>query len=169
MMLSSTEAVSSAKAANIVNNLRNWKTATLEWYADHIDKVNDKGLVRDKADSNWVYITADTSCVQATDLTKYLNSEYTTQNINKGYSYGGSPVKDSSGLVYFIDYAGDDRNGVIWFIGCYFQHETKIKEKLESRASAAGLVHKTTNHTPYKANGSDNQIVFIEVMNFRNN
>ena len=31
MMLSSTEAVSSAKASNIISNLRNWKTAALEW------------------------------------------------------------------------------------------------------------------------------------------
>ena len=35
MMLSSTEATTSAKATAIVANLRNIKTATLAWYADH--------------------------------------------------------------------------------------------------------------------------------------
>ena len=39
MMLSSTEAVSSARASNIISNLRNWKTAALAWYVDHIDDV----------------------------------------------------------------------------------------------------------------------------------
>ena len=37
MMLSSTEAVSSAKASNIVSNLRNLKTAALAWYIDSMD------------------------------------------------------------------------------------------------------------------------------------
>ena len=39
MMLSSTEAVSSAKASNIVSNLRNLKTAALSWYIDSMDEV----------------------------------------------------------------------------------------------------------------------------------
>ena len=40
MMLSSTEAVSSAKAADIISDLRNLKTAALAWYADNLDKVD---------------------------------------------------------------------------------------------------------------------------------
>ena len=39
MMLSSTEAVSSAKANNIISNLRNLKTAALSWYVDSIDSI----------------------------------------------------------------------------------------------------------------------------------
>ncbi len=39
MMLSSTEAVSSAKAAKIISDLRNIKTATLAWYADNLDAI----------------------------------------------------------------------------------------------------------------------------------
>ncbi|MBR0278540.1 MAG: type II secretion system protein, partial [Synergistaceae bacterium] len=38
MMLSSTEAVSSARANNIISNLRNLKTATLAFYVDSLDK-----------------------------------------------------------------------------------------------------------------------------------
>ena len=37
MMLSSTEAVTSAKASNIVSNLRNLKTAALACYTDSMD------------------------------------------------------------------------------------------------------------------------------------
>ncbi len=39
MMLSSTEAVSSAKASNIISNLRNLKTAALSLYTASLDKV----------------------------------------------------------------------------------------------------------------------------------
>ena len=45
MMLSSTEAVSSAKAADIISNMRNIKTATLAWYADNLDKINANGFI----------------------------------------------------------------------------------------------------------------------------
>ena len=41
MMLSSTEAVTSAKASNIVSNLRNLKTAALALYTDSLDHFTD--------------------------------------------------------------------------------------------------------------------------------
>ena len=40
MMLSSTEAVTSAKASNIVSNLRNLKTAALAMYIDSMDQFD---------------------------------------------------------------------------------------------------------------------------------
>ena len=40
MMLSSTEAVSSARASNIISNLRNLKTAALAWYIDSMDVMD---------------------------------------------------------------------------------------------------------------------------------
>ena len=44
MMISSSEAVSSAKATNIVNNLRAVKVAALAYYADHSDKFDSNNL-----------------------------------------------------------------------------------------------------------------------------
>ena len=44
MMLSSTEAVTSAKASNIVSNLRNLKTAALSWYADNLSTAETSGF-----------------------------------------------------------------------------------------------------------------------------
>ncbi|MBQ9419346.1 MAG: prepilin-type N-terminal cleavage/methylation domain-containing protein [Synergistaceae bacterium] len=41
MMLSSTEAVSSARASDIVSDLRNLKTAALAWYADNLDYIEN--------------------------------------------------------------------------------------------------------------------------------
>ena len=44
MMLSSTEAVSSARASNIVSNLRNLKTAALAFYVDHVDSYDKSNV-----------------------------------------------------------------------------------------------------------------------------
>lgn len=50
MMLSSTEAVTSAKASNIVSNLRNLKTAALACYTDSMDYFSDSTKVPTKKD-----------------------------------------------------------------------------------------------------------------------
>lgn len=46
MMLSSTEAVSSAKASNIVSDLRNMKTAALAYYVDNLDTYKDSNKLK---------------------------------------------------------------------------------------------------------------------------
>ena len=42
-MLSSTEAVTSAKAATIIANLTNLRTALTSWYIDNIDRIRFEG------------------------------------------------------------------------------------------------------------------------------
>ena len=76
MMLSSTEAVSSAKASNIVSNLRNMKTAALAFFVDHIDSY-DKTTVTENISSH------------KDDIMKYMsnsNSDYSD------YSFSGTVV-----------------------------------------------------------------------------
>ncbi|MBQ7666275.1 MAG: prepilin-type N-terminal cleavage/methylation domain-containing protein [Synergistaceae bacterium] len=51
MMLSSMEAVTSAKASNIVSDLRNFKTAAMAMYVDHYDKM-DTGDLPDTDDKS---------------------------------------------------------------------------------------------------------------------
>ncbi len=53
MMLSSTEAVSSAKAAKVINNLRQLKTAALAWYADNHELVNGMGWIKRSSDGKF--------------------------------------------------------------------------------------------------------------------
>lgn len=45
IMFASDELVSSAQAARILENLENWKKATLAWYTDHISIVLDNGMI----------------------------------------------------------------------------------------------------------------------------
>ncbi len=69
MMLSSTEAVSSAKAADIISDLRNLKTAALAWYADNLttaDGLASKGLNP-----------------KSSDILKYLSNE----NVDSKYKF----------------------------------------------------------------------------------
>ena len=89
MMLSSTEAVSSARASNIISNLRNWKTAALAWYVDHINDVDSGKLVFGTTDPG----------AKSKDIAKYLNSE----------SAPGYTLATQNGS-WFIEYNGSDLN-----------------------------------------------------------
>ena len=80
MMLSSTEAVSSAKAADIVSDLRNLKTAALAWYADNLDAVKDVTNLNDKK----------------SEIAKYMNNE----TLGDKYTFGGT----SAGNNWFVWY-----------------------------------------------------------------
>ena len=130
MMLSSTEAVSSAKAADIVSDLRNLKTAALAWYADHLDYVegrvkSDGTAITEVTDSDFTDLNASRA-----EILKYMNND---SNINAGYKFAGSRTAD-----WYVYYDGSDvstTNG-------------KINEKLESRASSTGLLD--SDHAAYK-------------------
>ena len=88
MMLSSTEAVTSAKAADIISDLRNCKTAALAWYADNLDYV--EGRVKHDGrqfSSNGLF-------QEGINIAKYMNGEnkvtYNDDKDKKGrYSFSG--------------------------------------------------------------------------------
>ena len=64
MLISSSEIISTAKASNIIANLRNLKTAALSWYMDsfdHVQNINVGRIQFNKYRSNdpnnyWSYI-----------------------------------------------------------------------------------------------------------------
>ena len=157
MMLSSTEAVSSAKATNIINNLRNWKTATLEYYADHLDEVEGFN------DSGKTAFTNFADFIHAVDIIPYLGGEFKTSGFSaNNKNVGKGIVQDSSGIIYFTKHHTSAPK--IWLIGCEFPDDSRVKEKLESRATSVGLV--TEKAEDYKANTGN--CVYIKVMDFNN-
>ena len=85
MMLSSTEAVTSAKASNIVSNLRNLKTAALAYYTDNLD---DPGKLSDSA--------------TRTKILKYMNNE----SVDAAYKFVGDGTNDK----WFVYYTNPDAN-----------------------------------------------------------
>ena len=110
MMLSSTEAVTSAQASNIISNLRNLKTAALAMYVDKLDYAGNL------ADGN---CTGGTSTGSFDTVIKYLN----TGNGASNTSYNGYGVVKSSNEWYVY----------------YNVTDTRVQEKLVGRAKSVGL------------------------------
>lgn len=133
MMLSSTEAVTSAKASNIVSNFRNLKTAALSLYVDSLDMWKDS-------------TTAEATLTGA--------GEAQGINLIKGYLNNGS---DGDFTVYGVDV---QNNSTItnetqtlaeksWYLKCKVD-DTRVREKLVGRAKSVGLLKSSTDTTPYE-------------------
>ena len=109
MMLSSTEAVSSARASNIVSNLRNLKTAALSYYVDNVD-------------------TYDVSTVENANK---LEQEDVRTKILKYMSTAAEQVGAEYGFV------GDDP--ATWYVYYNVTNDQNVKDKLTGRANSTGL------------------------------
>ena len=83
MMISSTEAVSSAKAASIIGNMRTLKTAALAYYIDKVDSSS----------------AANISSLPMSSVAKYLSTTATADMKNSGcqYTIDGNKVKCTIG------------------------------------------------------------------------
>ena len=136
MMLSSTEAVTSAKASNIVSNLRNLKTAALAFYVDHMDAAEGAKDIGSNAteigEGDKKYTFKNGSFFK--DVAGYMSASDTSNELDNGYS-----VK--------IDGAGD------WYVIYTIKGTTteiaSIQKKLAGRAKSVGLCK--GGDTPAKA------------------
>lgn len=122
MMLSSTEAVSSAKAADIVSDLRNLKTAALAYYADNLDTVDATTPAFDLDTIGKVDGTND----KRKPILKYMNND----DIDAGYEF------TDNGKEWYVKYNGTGLT-------------SKVAEKLKSRAKSVGLLKSTTSTDSY--------------------
>ena len=140
MMLSSTEAVSSAKANNVISNMRNIKTATLAWYADNLDKINAAGHITINGTKKFFHQWKDSDL----GLSKYLNAGSSIK-LNR---LGDAKIPDDEYAVFAIEKKlgnnpvkiNGDTDRSTWYIGYKIPNgDSKLKEKLQSRASSLGL------------------------------
>ena len=115
MMLSSTEAVSSARVSNIISNLRNLKTAALAYYTDNLDTYSTI-----PADGT----LNDTTIKEA--IFKYLSSAH---SISEGdYQYYNFYNK---GDKWFVFYGNNNDANLM---------TDSIRQKLLARVSSLGLL-----------------------------
>ena len=123
MMLSSTEAVTSAEASNIVSNLRNLKTAALALYTDELDYA-DKGKL--------AFGSVASSTANATGsfdkVIQYMNNSAAADFVNYGI------MSDSDG----------------WWVFRTAINDSRVRSKLAGRAKSVGL--KGTSATSPSAN-----------------
>ena len=114
MMLSSTEAVTSAKASNIVSNMRNLKTAALAYYVDNLDTFST------------ATITALTE-EQQKGVLGYLNNKDSIKT-EDGYSIDVNTTNGNWYVKYNLTKAGSS------------SEQKSIRGKLHGRATSIGLL-----------------------------
>lgn len=141
MMLSSTEAVSTAKASNIISNLTNLKKAVVAWYVNNLSRV-----VKLRNSNN----TADEYKIlnKGNPQTKYTISEF-LKNGNGSAEIlkylNNTPIslkaKDNSneGDYIFIGIDFSKHWYICYNVGNGKSTNARLKEKLASRAKSIGL------------------------------
>ena len=164
MMLSSTEAVSSAKVARIINNLRNWKTATLAWYADHIDRVNSNGQVLNDA-GQWENF-GDT--ISPIEIAKYINGEF-TELTGADVFYGGkNQVKDGLGMIYWLRHQNVEGKGkFVWYVCCKIADNDNDKRLIEKLAQNSGKINILDREfNDYPTTSGNHHMISVKVLDF---
>lgn len=149
MMLSSTEAVTSARASNIVSNLRNFKTAAMAMYVDYYDYM-DKG--KEPISADW------TLGSEGSDGTKAILVKY----MNKGDSNATDPETGNYNIVK----AQAPNGGEGYYIVYKAANDTRVQAKLAGRGASVGLlqdVSSTSAGKTYDANGTLKTSVYMFV------
>ncbi|MBQ7577740.1 MAG: type II secretion system protein [Synergistaceae bacterium] len=149
MMLSSTEAMSSAKASNIASNLRNLKTATLAWYADHTD-----------------WVSPDLKVSGGKEIESIVGTESGKANILKYFNNEGSMVlngQPTAGEYGVRSATISSKRG--WYVGYTFaNNETSVREKLAGRAKTLGLKFGSNTASSLSDTPGDNMTVWMKVL-----
>lgn len=153
MMLSSTEAVTSAKASNIVSNLRNLKTAALAYYTDNMDAL-DGGTETPAIDNIWKYMNnSSTTTTEATADTPASSTTSVTAADAKNYELVVPPDGATKGS-WFLKYTITGTASEI----------TQIEQKLKGRAKSVGLLNGSdSTSTTYDGTGEKPEEVYYFV------
>ena len=120
MMLSSTEATTSARASNIVTNLRNLKTAALAYYTDNLDTYNSS-----------LKLSGSSGEDNLKNLVKYLKAGGNVSTTGLDSEFDGYVFVNDSGAK-------------AWFVGYTKATDARIQEKLKGRAASVQLLGSAT-------------------------
>ena len=140
MMLSSTEAVSSARANNIISNLRNLKTAALSFYTDNMNAlvVNSNGTQLDLSKIPNSGATSPSWLGAAINSAPSIITKYLGDNGNLSINGDTSSNMYCAKGGYAITCAD---KGKVWYVVYRFaDNEGAIKEKINSKAASIGLL-----------------------------
>lgn len=143
MMLSSNEAMSSARATKIASDLATLRTATMQWYVDHIDRIVQNGK----------YIGQVKAKVSDPDTSAKPIQEYSVKDlgVDKYLGHGTVTLSGASNAAlkdgcFGIYDAGKDKEGKgtahrdTWYVGYRFtSSEGSVKEKLRGRLKTLGM------------------------------
>ena len=149
-MFSSSEAISTTKAATIVANLQTLQKATTAWYFDNMDKVDPDGRVRlSKNDVRPIQEWGDAQL----QISKYIaNSGAGTINFNtKSKQTNGTQNTEMNKGCYGVCDGGNGKR-TMWYVGYRFRdNEDAVKQKVKGRLKtfemhfATGDAHKNND------------------------
>ena len=143
MMLSSTEAVSSARASNIVAGLTTFKKALTQWYIDNYDKVykdkNGEYKLKnvDGGATNLGVLMANNSKL----VTKYIGNSSQFKFSGNKFSYNTDGTT-GQGMYRFED-SGQVNNRKSWFVGYALsasEISSGVPAKLVAKTKSLGLL-----------------------------
>ena len=131
MMFSSTEAATSARATNVINNIQALKRAALEYYADNMDNLNkDPSTYKPNIGNKNNYINDK----NGRQVLRYLDN---TPQDDKALE---AKAKSLYNEGYFFDYGKYSNRPVRWYVG-YRIKDARIKAKLAGRAKSLNLLY----------------------------
>ena len=134
MMLSSTEAVTSAKATKIINDMTQLKKATTAWYLENHHRIGQNaGNVKEEFG-----IHVNGKITRFSDFIKGSGQAEILKHINNDTSIKlGSKASDNTGDFYIIRSTGKSK---YWYVSYYLDNKSaRLKEKLAARAKSIGL------------------------------
>ncbi|MBQ3396246.1 MAG: type II secretion system protein [Synergistaceae bacterium] len=186
MMISSTEAVTSAKVNNVIANMRQLKTAALGWYMDHLEYIDPEDCTvtypvlyhntRKYGGSDNRNISRGSVYELArqdpTEITRYLNNGSSIE-INSYSKWGDQTPKGSYAILDggVIWPNTNDPKQAKWFVGYCVPDDKRIKEKLAGRAKSLGLIRgwNTTTNTGdiYDGKNNNGKFVYMEILDMK--
>ena len=132
MMLSGSEAVSSAEAAKIINNMVNLKKAVASWYTDNYNEISPNG--KGEYMINGATRLSDFLEKHPKEILKYLSNYNTIKFKSKRYAQNGDNKREEDYYIFLdVEYK-------TWYIYYNTGSDLKLKDKLASKASSIGLL-----------------------------
>ncbi len=130
MMYASDEAIITARAADIINNLQTIRKATLAWYADHRDEYRMLNDGKKK-------IQFETDKILP-EIASYIDSNGRGMKLNEGTANNDANDRLREGGYGIFNVWG---YRTTWYAGYQFKKdEERVKAKVLARAGSAGLV-----------------------------
>lgn len=159
MMLSSNEAVTSARAAKIISDMTQIKKAVNAWYLENYDRLGSGagGIAEERGimvNGKITRFSEFINGVGAKEMMKYI-SEGTSINI-------GSKSQRNTEDLYIIRATGKTK---YWYVSYYLGNKSaSLKEKIASRAKAAGLFGSTALNTDDKINTVYTNQAYVDML-----
>ncbi len=175
MILSATESVASAKAAAVISNMRNLKTAVIAWQLENMDKIELKngiyrviwgGKVAPVQEFWEARTTAQGMESIKTEILRYMDNADKVSRTGTGWdpSTRKQKLDDAVGGGYVLEDNGSAEKRDQWFIGYAVKGDDRMKEKFAARAKTAGLLQSNSKNSKIYTNSD---IVWMRILSLK--